>query len=55
MPDESRESLEAVRAEKLDRIANLGVDPWGQRFDGHQAISAARALASDLDPDAGNE
>ena len=30
--------------EKLERIASLGIDPWGQRFDGHQAISAVRAL-----------
>jgi lysyl-tRNA synthetase, class II len=55
MSDEPRESLEAVRVEKLERIANLDVDPWGQRFDGHQAISAARALAPDSGPDAGNE
>jgi lysyl-tRNA synthetase class 2 len=45
MVDESRESLEQVRLEKLKRIAALGIDPWGQRFDGHQAISQVRALA----------
>ena len=39
-----RESLEAVRLEKLRRIAGLGLDPWGQRFDGHQAIAEVRAL-----------
>jgi len=44
MSDEPRESLEAVRLEKLQRIAELGFDPWGQRFDGHQAIAAVRAL-----------
>jgi lysyl-tRNA synthetase, class II len=44
MADEPRESLEAVRLEKLQRIAALGLDPWGQRFDGHQAIADARAL-----------
>jgi len=44
MPDEPRESLEDVRIEKLERIASLGLDPWGQRFDGHQAIAAVRAL-----------
>jgi lysyl-tRNA synthetase class 2 len=44
MADEPRESLEHVRAEKLERIASLGIDPWGQRFDGHQAISNVRAL-----------
>ena len=44
MADESRESLEAVRVEKLRRIADLGLDPWGQRFDGHQAIASVREL-----------
>ena len=44
MAEESRESLEAVRLEKLRRIAALGLDPWGQRFDGHQAIAEVRAL-----------
>jgi lysyl-tRNA synthetase class 2 len=45
MADESRESLEAARREKLRKIAALGHDPWGHRFDGHQAIAAVRALA----------
>ncbi|MGC8639649.1 MAG: lysine--tRNA ligase [Isosphaeraceae bacterium] len=44
MPEPERESLETVRAEKLRRIAELGLDPWGQRFDGHQAIAHVRAL-----------
>ncbi len=44
MADEPRESLEAVRLDKMRRIAALGLDPWGQRFDGHQAIASARAL-----------
>ena len=45
MPEEPRESLEAVRMEKLRRIADLGLDPWGQRFDGHQAIAEVRELS----------
>jgi lysyl-tRNA synthetase class 2 len=44
MPEEPRESLEAVRLEKLRRIADLGLDPWGGRFDGHQAIATVREL-----------
>ncbi len=44
MADEPRESLEAVRLEKLERIAALGIDPWGGRFDGHQAMASVRAL-----------
>ena len=34
--------LEAARLEKLDRIEKLGIDPWGQRFDGHAHISVGR-------------
>ncbi|MGC1719063.1 MAG: lysine--tRNA ligase [Isosphaeraceae bacterium] len=45
MPEEPRESLEAVRMEKLRRIADLGLDPWGGRFDGHQAIAMVRELS----------
>ncbi len=44
MLEEPRESLEAVRMEKLRRIADLGLDPWGGRFDGHQAIARVRDL-----------
>jgi lysyl-tRNA synthetase, class II len=42
--EQSHENLEAVRQAKLGRIAALGMDPWGQRFDGHQAIATVRAL-----------
>ncbi len=44
MADEARESLEDVRLEKLQKIAALGHDPWGCRFDGHQAIETVRAM-----------
>ena len=44
MADESRESLESVRLEKLRRIEALGHDPWGCRFDGHEPIGAVRLL-----------
>ena len=37
--------LEAVRLEKLKKIVELGHDPYGQRFDNHQAIRDVRALA----------
>jgi lysyl-tRNA synthetase class 2 len=53
MPDQPHESLEAVRLEKLRRIADLGLDPWGQRFDGHQAIGAVRAAAPPNEPGGG--
>jgi lysyl-tRNA synthetase class 2 len=41
------DTFEASRAEKLRRIANLGLDPWGERFDGHQPIAAIREMALD--------
>ncbi|QEL16521.1 lysine--tRNA ligase [Limnoglobus roseus] len=33
-----------VRLAKLKQIEALGVDPWGQRFDGHQPIAGIREL-----------
>ena len=50
MSDEPRENLEEVRREKLRQIADLGLDPWGNRFDGHQAIGAVRAAAPPNEP-----
>ena len=35
---------ELSRADKLARIAALGIDPWGQRFDGHKPIAEVRKL-----------
>jgi len=52
MADETRESLEGARLEKLQRIVDLGLDPWGRRFDGHQAIAKVRAL--EVTTDAGS-
>jgi lysyl-tRNA synthetase class 2 len=37
--------FEASRREKLRRIEELGLDPWGQRFDGHEPVQAIRALS----------
>ncbi|HVJ87036.1 MAG TPA: lysine--tRNA ligase, partial [Caulifigura sp.] len=37
--------LEAARLEKLNRIVELGHDPYGQRFDDHLSIADARAKA----------
>jgi lysyl-tRNA synthetase class 2 len=39
-----QDPFEASRAEKLQRIEALGIDPWGGRFDGHQPIAAIRAM-----------
>jgi lysyl-tRNA synthetase, class II len=37
--------LEAARLEKLNRLVELGHDPYGQRFDNHLAIAEARGKA----------
>jgi lysyl-tRNA synthetase class 2 len=38
------DQLEASRAEKLRKIEELGLDPWGGRFDGHTPIAQVREL-----------
>ncbi len=41
------DTFEASRAEKLQRIEQLGIDPWGGRFDGHQPIETLRSMPLD--------
>jgi len=41
----------ASRTEKLGRIEQLGLDPWGGRFDGHQPIRDILALPADVPED----
>jgi lysyl-tRNA synthetase class 2 len=44
-----QDSFEASRLEKLQAIEQLGIDPWGGRFDGHLAIaSMLNELPADL-------
>ena len=46
MSDETlHEDQETVRREKLAKIAALGLDPWGQRFDDHAPIASVRTLS----------
>ncbi len=45
MPEETPDTLEAARLDKLGRIEALGLDPWGGRFDDHLAIAGVRAIA----------
>jgi lysyl-tRNA synthetase class 2 len=40
--------LEAARREKLRKIKELGVDPWGSRFDQHQSIASIRELQDQI-------
>jgi lysyl-tRNA synthetase class 2 len=42
--------LEAARREKLAKLESLGVDPWGQRFDGAQPMADLRRTAEAMDP-----
>jgi lysyl-tRNA synthetase class 2 len=44
------DTFEASRLDKLHRIEALGIDPWGQRFDGHQPIGDIVALPGDQEP-----
>jgi lysyl-tRNA synthetase class 2 len=51
--DDSRRSatsgmLEESRRQKLQKIAELGHDPWGQRFDGHMPIADIRAREEEI-------
>ncbi len=41
---EAIDKFEADRRAKLDKIAALGLDPWGQRFTGRQFIGPVREL-----------
>jgi lysyl-tRNA synthetase class 2 len=41
-------ALEAARREKIKRLVELGVDPWGHRFDGHQPIGDIRARENEI-------
>ncbi len=43
-----QDPFEAARLEKLHAIAALGLDPWGNRFDGAQSIAAVLALPADV-------
>ena len=40
--------LEAARREKLRKIREMGIDPWGSRFDGHQPIGEIRGREGEI-------
>ncbi len=44
----SETALEAARREKLRKIRELGVDPWGSRFDDHLPIGDIRAREDEI-------
>jgi lysyl-tRNA synthetase class 2 len=45
-----QDTFEVSRGEKLRKIEELGIDPWGGRFDGHQPIKDIRAQPFDAQP-----
>jgi lysyl-tRNA synthetase, class II len=47
-PPEDIGRLEAARREKLRKIAALGVDPWGSRFDDRSLIGDLRAQRGEI-------
>ena len=47
--------FEKARLEKLDKIVEMGLDPFGQRFDNHMAISQARSLVPDVSGEPGQK
>ena len=44
MSEETLDQLEAARLDKLRRIEGMSLDPWGQRFDDHQAVAHVREI-----------
>ncbi len=48
MSKPNKDPLETARREKLRRIEELGIDPWGARFDGHVPIGEIRRRESEI-------
>ena len=44
-------AVESSRLDKLHNIEKLGLDPWGQRFDGNQPIQSILQLNADVPED----
>jgi lysyl-tRNA synthetase class 2 len=47
-PKRTRDQLEAARREKLRKLVELGIDPWGGRFEGHAPVADIRARAGEI-------
>jgi lysyl-tRNA synthetase class 2 len=47
-PGGTEAALEAARREKLHKISEMGIDPWGSRFDGHQPIGEIRGREHEI-------
>ncbi|MCA9086541.1 MAG: lysine--tRNA ligase [Planctomycetaceae bacterium] len=51
---EKIDRFEKARLEKLEKISEMGLDPFGQRFDNHVSISAAREMVPEASGVAGD-
>ena len=47
-PTSTQATLEAARRDKLRKIQELGIDPWGRRFDDHQPVGQIRAREAEI-------
>ena len=47
-PQHGAAALEAARRVKLRKIQEMGIDPWGHRFDNHTAIGKIRARENEI-------
>ncbi len=47
-PADAPGTHEASRREKMRKIQELGIDPWGARFDDHMAVSTIRAREHEI-------
>src|SRR5690348_10957361 len=50
-PDRTYDPLEAARREKLRKISELGLDPWGGRLDDIQPLGEIRQLEAEITTD----
>ncbi len=41
-------AIEAARRQKMDKLVQMGIDPWGHRFDNQQAIADVRSLEGEI-------
>ncbi len=48
IPSNEPGAHEAARREKLRKLVEMGVDPWGQRFDNSQSVGEVRSLESEI-------
>ena len=47
-PSSTNPSEQFARRQKLEKLQQMGIDPWGGRFDDHQPIGAIRAREGEI-------